>query len=138
MNSDVYIEMIRPLKEMLFKWIDKKRPDSPEDRKKKWAYAFAKILVWASEYGAGDPLAGLLLRRVPPDAIRHLHNTLTELGVKNLPKPGSFAWLYLMDLIEHADFGDEELNNALRELARMAKSGGRYIPSFIKEQKKER
>ena len=127
----VYKKEVESLKEVLYRYITERAPDRPEERRRGVAKALAQLFVLAAEYGAGDALAGVILTSYDRrETVENVHRVLSTLGVRNLPSPDRSLRLYLWDVMERADFGDEEVNNIMRELNKMAVTGGRYTPSL--------
>ena len=126
----MYEDEIEALSEILYGYVSRRKPDAPEDARKGAARFVAAVLVLAASWGAGDALAGHLLRKAGRRAAERLHAILSALGVRGLPKPGE-PDVYCWKVMESADFGDEEVNEAVRELRRMGLSGGSYRPSFL-------
>jgi len=131
-TKNPYAEMVESLKEIILKWLDRVASDRPKEKRERFAEGFATLLILSAEWGAGDALAGWLLRHARVDK-KKLYEVLKSLGVKNLPEPRGVLYMWLWDVMEKADFGDEELNEALRELNGLSRSGGRYIPKFMKK-----
>jgi len=119
-----YLDTIRALYNIL-----KKKFDDQE------AKILAIPLVLGSEYGAGDGLAGFILEHFTGDYIEEFFKILREKGIwKTKRKVTRWGFkLEVLSILRKADFGDEEINNALRELHRVSVSGGRYTPSFLKK-----
>jgi len=125
---EIYVPKIKPLFELL-----KKKFDENDAR------IIATITVLAAEYGAGDALAGLILLKVPQEVINKFFAALEEKKIWKKPEHISkhMLWAYALDICRKADFGDEEINNAMRDLGWLALTGGRYTPSFIKKYNKK-
>ena len=129
----VYEEKIKPVCEVVRRWLERAIPDRPENVRNEFAKFLATLLVLGAEYGAGDALAGYLLNNTSKDLIGKIHRVLRDvLKVGNLP---SSSWMskagYAMSLLR-AEWPDPEVAEAVKELERMSLSGGSYVPKFMR------
>lgn len=119
---------------ILLRWIRQRRPDLPEELARRVAMALAMACVLAAEYGAGDAFAGYLLEHMDAATrVGDLRRVLLDLGVRNVPEPRWRLYIYCIEVMKRADFGDPEVNKAMRQLYDMALSGGRLVPDFMKD-----
>jgi len=102
----------------------------------KIASALAKLFVLSAHWGAGDALAGMWIKQFDvkyPDLKKRILKRFKEFGIEMFDKWERLPlWMMLLEIAEKADFKDEEINKAMRELNKYAASGGRYIPEFLK------
>jgi len=144
----VYEEQINKLKEEIIAYLKRKKVNAPEEKMEKFARAMATNLFLSAEYGAGDALAGMMLKKMCSkgdleEASKVWIGQLKKLGVKNLPEPikgeevvfGYVKWRrFWDDIMEKADFGDERFNKILRRLGKYSKSGGSFSYGKVFEQ----
>jgi len=126
---NIYLRYINSLSEKLKKYIERRRPDIPEDVRDKTAKFLATVFYLCEEWGAGDALAGMIINNnIGAREFETLKTILEGLGVRNLPPTanlsGTRACIYVWDVLRSADFGDEEINQIARALEYLGKSGG--------------
>lgn len=132
-----YMDRIERITPVFMRVVRERLPRLDQGRAEKLAKSLAMVCLLSAEYGAGDALAGYLLQQLFParKTLDVLPRVLENLGGHNLPKRPTSVWLYCTRVMAEASFGDEELDNLLRGLNRMALSGGRYEPEILKPQK---
>lgn len=127
---EIYEPLINPLQRELMRWMRERKPDIADEACENFSKALATFLVLGAEYGAGDALAGyLLLRFANKEFVEKLMEGLKRLGleVEGIIKArgGHGAFVTASQLMDW-DWGDEKINSMLRDLRRMAASGGAY------------
>lgn len=142
MIDKLYGKFVKPLQKEIVKWMQSRVAelgvDASEEMLKEDAYKIAVMLVLSASWGAGDALAGYILRKVGEGRDKEIcekwKESFEKIGVKNMPKPTSTLYLFFWKVCEEADFGNERVNKMLRDLDKHARSGGGYIPSWVTEE----